>query len=114
MLVQRPVAHHDAYEPGLAVSLLEPEILLPSQFELIFSGREHPSPVQRLMAAVLESAVYDLQRYRHARRIREKRFFREAYEWFVSQDDTEPFSFIAICQTLGLDPEYFRAGVLAL
>ena len=87
---RRTVAHLYQFEPGPPVSLFGPEILLPSQFELIFARREHLSPVQRLMAAVLESAVYDLQRYRHARRIREKRFFREAYEWFTSQDVIAP------------------------
>ena len=106
---RRTVAHFYQFEPGPPVSLFGPEILLPSQYE----WRQHLSPVQRLMAAVLASAVYDLQRYRHARRMREKRFFREAYQWFSSQDDTQPFSFIVICQALGLDPDYFRAGVLA-
>jgi hypothetical protein len=64
------------------------------------------------MAAVLESALYDLQRYRHARRMREQQFFREAYEWVASQNDKGPFSFVTICQTLGLDPDCLRAGLL--
>jgi hypothetical protein len=64
------------------------------------------------MATVLESAVYDLQRYRHAKRMREQRFFREAYAWITAQGDTGPFSFIMICQALGLEPDYLRAGLL--
>ncbi len=109
----RIAVHFYQFEPGSPVFLLGPEVLLPSQYEYLFARREHLSPVQRLMAAVLESAVYDLQRYRHARRIREKRFFREAYEWFTAQDDKGPFSFIVICEALDLDPDYLRAGVLA-
>ena len=102
------------YGPGPPVSLLGQETLLPSQYEILFARREHFTPQQRLMAAVLESAVYDLHRYRHARRMREKRFFCEAYEWITSQDDTRPFSFLVICQALGLDPDYFRARLLTL
>lgn len=66
------------------------------------------------MLAVLESAVYDLQRYRYAKRMREKRLFHEAYEWFMSQDDAEPFSFVVVCQALRFDPDCLRAQVLLL
>jgi hypothetical protein len=110
--MRRSSTHFFDYGLGPPVSLLGPEILLPSQYELLFAKRERLTPQQRLMVAVLESAVYDLQRYRHARRMREKRFFREAYEWFTMQDNIGPFSFIGICQALGLEPDYLRAGLL--
>jgi len=41
---------------------------------------------QRLMQAVLESAVQDFQKYVLARRPRGKRLFQEAEEWLLAND----------------------------
>ncbi len=41
---------------------------------------------QRLMQAVLESAVEDFQKYVLARRPRGKRLFQEAEEWLLAND----------------------------
>lgn len=64
------------------------------------------------MVAVLDNAVHDFQQYRHATRMREQRHFREAYEWFTTQDDTGTFSFVSVCEALGLDPGSIRRGLL--
>jgi hypothetical protein len=67
---------------------------------------------ERLMLAVLESAVEDFQRYVLARNISGRRLFQQAEEWFLDKDSEEPFSFGSVCETLGLNPEHIRKGLL--
>jgi hypothetical protein len=67
---------------------------------------------ERLMLAVLESAVEDFQKYVLARRPSGKKLFQEAEEWFLDKDSEEPFSFHGICETLGLHPEPIRKGLM--
>ena len=94
-------------EQGTPVQL-EPEILLPEQLE---NSRRCMRPEHRLMLAVLEDAVHAYQTgcasYGGERRFH----FRETAEWFASDDTEWPFSFVAICQHLGIEPEYIRAGL---
>lgn len=93
--------------------LLVPDILVPSQYYGQLARRSDLTPEKKLQVAVLESALYDMQRYRNARRAREQRLFRESYAWFTSEDDNGPFAFITICHSLELDPIYIRKGVLS-
>jgi hypothetical protein len=67
---------------------------------------------ERLMLAVLESAVEDFQKYVLARKPRGKRLFQEAEEWFLEKDSEELFSFENICETLQLHPDYIRQGLM--
>jgi hypothetical protein len=67
---------------------------------------------ERLMLAVLESAVEDFQKYVLARNPRGKRLFQEAEEWFLEKDSEELFSFENICETLQLHPDYIRQGLM--
>jgi hypothetical protein len=42
----------------------------------------------------------------------ERRFnFRETAEWFAADDTEWPFCFVTICQHIGIEPEYIRAGL---
>ena len=66
---------------------------------------------ERLMLAVLESAVEDFQKYVLAHRPRGKKLFQEAEEWFLDKDSDELFSFGSICGTLGLHPDHIRKGL---
>jgi hypothetical protein len=88
---------------------LEPEILLPEQLENL--GRRWMQPEHRLMLAVLEDAVHAYQTgcaaYGGERRLN----FRDTAEWFASEDTAWPFSFVTICQHLGIEPDYIRAGL---
>jgi hypothetical protein len=59
---------------------------------------------ERLMLAVLESAVEDFQKYVLTRKPRGKKLFQEAEEWFPERDSDELFSFQNICGTLQLHP----------
>ena len=66
---------------------------------------------ERLMLAVLESAVEDFQKYVLARNLRGKKLFEQAEEWFLENSDAL-FSFENICETLQLHPDYIRQGLM--
>src|SRR4029450_13140369 len=67
---------------------------------------------ERLMLAVLESAVDCFQKYVLARKPSGKQLFREAEEWFLDKDGEALYSFENICETLGLHPDPIRKGLL--
>jgi hypothetical protein len=67
---------------------------------------------ERLMLAVLESAVEDFQKYVPARKPSGKKLFQQAEEWFLEKDSDELFSFENTCETLGLHPDPIRKGLL--
>jgi hypothetical protein len=99
-------------EKGTSSKFSEPpDISLPSQYFDVIRGCGHLTPEQKLMLAVLESAVHDFQRYHLATRQRGKRLFREAYEWLTAREETGIFSCVAICHALGIDPDYIRSGL---
>jgi hypothetical protein len=67
---------------------------------------------ERLMLAVLESAVEDFQKYVLARNPSGKKLFQQAEAWFLEKDSDELFSFENICETLQLHPDYIRQGLM--
>jgi hypothetical protein len=67
---------------------------------------------EKLMLAVLESAVEDFQKYVLARNPRGKQLFQEVEEWFLDNDSEALFSFASICETLGLHPEPIWKGLM--
>jgi hypothetical protein len=93
---------------GVLPRLIEPEILLPSQFFDRFRGRSILEGERRLMLAVLEDAVSCFQKYAGATRPRGRRLFQEAEEWLLDADESWPFAFESICTVLGIDAGYFR------
>ena len=62
------------------------------------------------MLALLEGAVSDFQKYATAFTGRGRRLFAEAETWFRSSTD-RPLDFESICQALGLDSGFIRAGL---
>jgi hypothetical protein len=67
---------------------------------------------ERLMLAVLENAVEYFQKYVLARNPRGKLLFQEAEDWFLDKASDALFSFESICETLGLNPEHIRKGLM--
>ena len=67
---------------------------------------------ERLLLAVLESAVEDFQKYVLARNLSGKKLFQEAEDWFLEKDNGALFSFESVCETLGLHPEPIRKGLM--
>src|SRR2546428_4243167 len=90
---------------------LAPETVLPSQFFDRLQADASLQPEKRLMLAVLEDAVGTFQKYVNVGSRHGRRLFSEAEEWFASEDADWPFAFVNVCQALGLDAEYLRAGL---
>jgi hypothetical protein len=92
--------------------LMVPDILTPVQY---YDGvhRDHPETqaIKRLMFAVLADAVRCFQTYAAAQSRAGRRMFGEA-EWWISDRNSEgPFTFQAICETLGIEPDRLRDGL---
>jgi hypothetical protein len=88
--------------------LLSGSSVLPEQFfnsqASLFTGR----PVAALLRAVLEDALtcFQSQFLTEGRRV--QREAQEAEAWFLSKEEDWPFSFMAVCAVLGLEPEAIR------
>lgn len=103
----RPVEH-------LRITNGLPDVILhPVQFDAIWNGNGVITPERALALAVLNAAVDDLQKYRHARRRRPQRLYSEAYRWVAAHDPRWPFSFVNICEALRLSPDALRAQLLS-
>ena len=70
-------------------------------------------PEKRLLLAVLEEAVGTYQRYALALRLdrRNRAVLAGVEAWFASTDSHELYSFVAICDVLGLEATYVRSGL---
>lgn len=93
-------------EWSIVDSLLEnmgvgPEIILPVQMV----GRPTPSAEMRLVLAVLEDAIRIFLKW--DQRGKKPPSYFEAIEWF-QREDTLPFSFLNICDSVGIDAAAFR------
>ena len=71
------------------------------------------TPEKRLLLAVLEEAVGTYQRYASAPRLdgRDRAVLADVEAWFASADSHELYSFVAICDALGLEATYVRSGL---
>jgi hypothetical protein len=67
---------------------------------------------QRLMLAVLRDAVECFQDYVLAHYIWEKKLYQEAEDWIFEKNTDWLFSFENICETLQLNPDYIRRGLV--
>lgn len=93
-----------------ASRLSELGILTPGQY----SDQFHTSPLlpeKRLMLAVLLDAVECFQKYALLRKARSHPIFNDAKTWIFEDDDERLFSFINICEAIGLNPQYLRNGL---
>jgi hypothetical protein len=94
-------------------SLYQPDIVLPFQYFELFHRNAYLEAEKRLMLAVLEDAVACFQKYHSAQDKKGKKLFQEVDEWIRSKDDDWLFSFEYICETLAVNPDYVRRGLLA-
>ncbi len=86
------------------------DLIVPSQF-LLQPKPDAFLPEKRLMVAVLATAVNEYEKYVDAKDVWGRRRFAEVSEWFASDEASWTFSFVAICDALGLDVSYIRAGL---
>jgi len=92
----------------LSVSL---NLVMPSQFYPQFPNEGTLAGEKRLMLAVLADAV-DILLKGDGRDGRSRRLLLETAQW-IRADDDGPFSFVNVCETLGLNPSCLRRGLLA-
>jgi hypothetical protein len=91
--------------------LFEDEVVLPVQYADMVRGDARRPPEHRLLFAVLEDAVRCWQIHERATTRSGRSLFWETAAWMASDDDSSPFTFVAICQLFGLEPAYVRAGL---
>jgi hypothetical protein len=99
------------WENGVLGSIFVPDIVTPEQF---YDSRRDDSaiaPVKRLMMAVLEDALRCFQNNADAKGGPRKRLFAEAEQWLCGEGGDGPFSFDTVCETLGIEPRFLRAGL---
>jgi len=78
------------------------------------SARNGPAGAEReLMLAVLSDAIECYWKYRNSAKRSALRLFHDAKNWIFAEQDSLPFSFRNVCETLDLDPSYIRRGILA-
>jgi hypothetical protein len=111
----RPSCHLSSLsppDPFVASLTLPPAAVLSEQF--FDPPRNGDKGEAALMRAVLEDALRCFAGQFVARRRHAQRLAGEAEEWFFTDDDRWPFSFVNICAVLGVDPEYVRRGLKQL
>jgi hypothetical protein len=67
---------------------------------------------ERLLYAMLETAIEDYQKYVTATNKKGQELFQQAEEWFFETDSNSEFSFENLCDYLQLSACYVRKGLL--
>jgi len=70
------------------------------------------APEAALAKGVLVQAKRDLRRFRTARDRVGREIYVDAYSWIASDDLWWPYSFLNVCEVLGLSPEVLRVQLL--
>ena len=60
------------------------------------------------MLAILADAINIFQGCQSSGELPRGRLFREAEEWIFSSDERWPFSFVTVCDALGIEPQALR------
>jgi hypothetical protein len=75
------------------------------------SGYAH-GPERALLSALLFDGVQSCISYLLADTPDERSRFREAYNWVMESDTDYAFSFICVCEALGINSEYLKLGLI--
>ena len=99
-------------EESAHTQLMVPDILMPVQY---YDGMRRDNPetqaIKRLMFAVLADAVRCFQTYADAQSRAERLIFGETEWWILDRNSDGPFTFEAICEALGIEPDCLRNGL---
>jgi len=97
--------------PILSEEQLILDVILPEQY---FGGCRFRSlsPELALMRGVLEQALIDMRQHRDARYGWNRRVYYDAFHWVTATDRAHTFSFVNVCETLGLSPAAVRRRLL--
>jgi hypothetical protein len=92
-------------------SLFQVDTLAAQQYHDTYRRKIPQQPEIRLMLAVLEDAINCYQDNIFAINKKRIQLYKEAEDWFMSEDASWIFSFVSICSLLNLEPGYFRQGL---
>jgi hypothetical protein len=84
------------------------------QFSDTLRRNIYVEPERILMLAVLEDAIYCLQKHATCARGRNKRLFDETINWVQTENDEWLFSFENVCDTVGLNAGRLRRSLLQM
>jgi hypothetical protein len=76
-------------------------------------NKDEPGSVRALAKGVLRQAAKDLRTFHNAHEATGRELYRDAYSWVISNDLSWPYSFVNVCETLGLSAEFVRSELLA-
>jgi len=62
--------------------------------------------------AIIRDAVDCFQKHIHARDGKRRQLFVDAEEWINIEGDRSPFSFVNVCDMLGMNPDFVREGLV--
>jgi hypothetical protein len=99
------------WENGVLGNIFVPDVLTPDQYYDVRRDDSRIAPVKRLMLAVLEDALRCFQNNADAKSGPRKRLFADAEQWLCGGEGDGPFSFETVCETLGIEPSFLRAGL---
>lgn len=93
-------------------SLFQPDTVLSDQYFENIRRKTLFEPEKRLMLAILEDGIGCYLENLDASSAKKKRVFEEAVAWITETDGDWVFSFDSVCDSLGLNTEYVRQGLL--
>jgi hypothetical protein len=93
-------------------ALFEPDVVASAQYFDNFQRNAPIQPENRLLMAILEDAIRCFQDNILAETRKSKKLFDDAEEWVFTDGSEWIFSFHNVCELLGIDPEYLRAGLI--
>jgi hypothetical protein len=94
-----------------ALAVFQPDVLIESQYQSTQTRQLPMDPERVLMLAVLRDAVSCYQDHVSARKGPKRSLHLEAEGWILDRDRSNLFAFEVLCEALGYDPEYMRAGL---
>ncbi|MFO0416895.1 MAG: hypothetical protein ACK5Y6_06365 [Pseudomonadota bacterium] len=92
------------FDSGFATSVLEEIVEI--------EGGYASGPERALLSALLFDGVQSCVNYFLARSESEKARFKEGYNWVMENDTDYAFSFVCVCEALGILPDYLKLGIL--
>src|SRR5215467_44335 len=75
--------------------------------------REIREGEEKLMLAVLSDAIELFQKHVLSKDETGRNLFQEVEEWLLEKESDELFSFKSICETLDLNPNHIRQGLMS-
>lgn len=94
---------------------LQAQRVITQRFPYELNGDEFGSigSARALAKGVLDQAAKDLRKFRVSYEPLGRELYRDAYSWVMSNDLSWPYSFVNVCEALGLSTEVVRAELLA-